>query len=120
MDVFPILETKAKCSDADCHAPAAGRPPTMTPGDAAATLASLKSYFLGEDPLSPYIVPCDTAGSKMLCNMKMGSGTGLNAYGDCGLRMPKVSAQDMVADEYISQTDLNTIAEWIKCGAPDN
>jgi hypothetical protein len=120
MDVFPILETKSKCSDADCHAPAAARPPTMTPGDPAATLQALKAYFLGEDPMSPYIVPCNPSASKMLCNMKMGSGTGLNAYGDCGLRMPKVSAQDMVADEYITQNELNTIAEWITCGAPDN
>jgi hypothetical protein len=119
-DVFPILEMKAKCSDADCHAPAAARAPVMTPGDAKATHAVLIKHPFNEDDKMPYIVPCNPMASKMMCNMKLGSGTGLNTYGDCAPRMPKVSAMDTVADDYLTQTELNTIAEWITCGAPDN
>lgn len=120
-DIFtPILEAKGKCSDSNCHAPGTGKDgPTITAGDAAASYASLVAYVTISDGL-PYVVPCNPPASQMLCNMKLGAMTGLNAYGDCSNRMPKVSAADMVADEFLTQADVNKIAEWIKCGAPNN
>jgi len=119
-DIFPILETKGKCSEAECHAPAAMRAPAITAGDAAASYAVLIAHPFNEDPMVKYIAPCDTAASKILCNMKLGAMTGLNAYGDCSPRMPKVTAMDTVADDYLTQAEVNKIAEWITCGAPNN
>jgi len=118
-DVFPILETKAKCSDANCHAPGASQVPVMTPGDSAATLQSLLSHPFQEGP--PYIVPCDVVASKMICNMKLDTGNDTNPYvpKDCVPRMPKV-LMDSVDDAPLSVMELNKIAEWISCGAPDN
>ena len=118
-NVFPILENKAKCSAADCHAPAAMRPPAMTAGDAKATLAVLLMHPFNEDPSVPYIVPCDPAASKMMCNLKLDPAEGTNMYGTCAPKMPKV-LMDMVDDAPLSLMELNTIAEWISCGAPDN
>lgn len=121
-DVFPILENKAMCSASTCHAPGAAQPPAMTPGDAKATLAVLLAHPFQEDPGAPYIVPCNPAASKMICNMRLDTGNNTNPFGpDCLPRMPKVlMADDGVADAPLSVTELNTIAEWISCGAPDN
>lgn len=121
-DVFPILETKAKCSDSTCHAPGANHVPVMTPGDSAATLQALLMHPFQEDPESPYIVPCNVSASKMICNMKLETGNDTNPFvpKDCLPRMPKVSALDMVDDAPLSVMELNKIAEWITCGAPDN
>lgn len=120
-DVFPILEMKAKCSDAACHAPGANHVPVMTPGDSAATLQSLLMHPFQEDPNSPYISPCNVTASKIICNMKLDTGNNTNPYvpQDCLPRMPKVQS-DAVDDAPLSVTDLNKIAEWISCGAPDN
>jgi hypothetical protein len=113
---MPILD-KAKCADGACHAVGSGQPPELMAGNASAMRQALLDHqLLGK----PYIVPCDPMASRMPCNMKLGSMTGLNTYGDCSPRMPKVSATDAVADDYLIQTDVNTIAEWITCGAPDN
>lgn len=121
-NVLPIFDNKAKCSDAKCHGPGAGQDPVMTPGDAAATLQVLLAYnFLGEAN-DKYIAPCDVAASKLICNMRLDTGNNTNPYGpDCLPRMPKVLASDDgVADAPLSVTELNTIAEWISCGAPNN
>jgi hypothetical protein len=120
-DVFPILETKAKCSNAECHAPAQAQPPVITPGDAKASLAVLLAHPFNEEPSEPYIVPCNPAASKMICNMRLDTGNNTNPFGpDCLPRMPKVSSLDAVDDLPITVDELNTIAEWITCGAPDN
>ena len=121
MDVFPILEDKAKCSAATCHGVGAGQAPVMTAGDAKATVQVLLAHMFNEGP-DPYIVPCNPAASKMICNMKLDSGNDSNPYGpDCLPRMPKVKlSDDGVADAPLSLMELNTIAEWITCGAPDN
>ncbi|MBK9265199.1 MAG: hypothetical protein IPM54_36135 [Polyangiaceae bacterium] len=119
-NVFPILETKAKCSDAACHAPAAAQPPAMTPSDAAATLQVLLAHKFLEEEADAYIVPCDPMASKMMCNLKLDPAEGMNMYGKCAPTMPKVSALDAVDDAPLSLMELNTIAEWISCGAPDN
>jgi hypothetical protein len=120
-DVFPLLETKAKCSDANCHAPGANHPPVMTAGDASATLAVLLMHPFQEDPGAPYIVPCNVTASKMICNMRLDTGNDTNPFvpKDCLPRMPKALA-DNVDDAALSVDELNKIAEWISCGAPDN
>jgi hypothetical protein len=119
-NVFPILETKAKCSDAACHAPAAAQIPVMTAGDAATTLQVLLGHKFLEEAADAYIVPCDPMASKIMCNLKLDPVDGTNTFGKCAPTMPKVSALDMVDDAPLSLIELNTIAEWITCGAPDN
>jgi hypothetical protein len=117
-DVFPILENTAKCSAmGTCHG-SGGGDLTLNAGDAAGTLATLKGYSFQQT--SPYIVPCDKAASKMLCNLRVEGDAGSNPYGSCGSRMPKASAGDSVDDAPLSLDQLNIIAEWIECGAPDN
>lgn len=63
-------------------------------------------------PAKKYIVPCDAMGSGMLCNMKTDTGT-TNPFGDCGSEMPLVGTN-------LTMDQLNTIADWIACGAPEN
>jgi hypothetical protein len=120
-DVFPILENTAKCSAAVCHGPGAAQAPVMTPGDAKATVQVLLGHPFNEGS-DPYIVPCNPAASKMICNMKLDTGNDTNPFGpDCLPRMPKVKiADDGVADAPLTVMELNKIAEWISCGAPDN
>lgn len=122
MDVFPILETNAKCSAAgDCHGSNQGMV-SLTAGDA----KKLRTELLGItiQGTQPYIVPCDKAGSKMLCNMRVDKNAGVvNPYKTadyCGVGMPLVDAADSVVDEYLTVDQIETIAAWIECGAPDN
>jgi hypothetical protein len=69
--------------------------------------------------MAPYIVPCDPAASKMMCNLKLDPVDGTNMYGSCTPTMPKV-LMDAVDDAPLSLIELNKIAEWITCGALDN
>ncbi len=119
-NVFPILESKGQCSNADCHAPGAAQVPVMTAGDANATLQSLLSHNFLDDPMMPYIVICDPMKSKMMCNMKLDPADGTNPFGKCAPTMPKASTLDAVPDAPLSLMEINTIAEWISCGAPNN
>lgn len=121
-DVFPILDTTAKCSAAgDCHGSGLGMI-TLTPGDAKKLREEILALTVGGT--DPYIVPCDKAGSKMLCNMRVDTASGVvNPYKTadyCGVRMPQVDAADSVMDDYLTVAQIETIAAWIQCGAPDN
>jgi hypothetical protein len=117
MDVFPILEDVAKCSEATaCHGGNAGdiqltggNPKTLREGLLAAKLGGV----------DPYVVPCDASASKMPCNMRIETGQ-TNTFPKCGALMPKVDPDDAVDDVRLNQDQINTIAEWIQCGAPDN
>ncbi len=68
-----------------------------------------------------YIVPCEPELSAILCNLRFAEGT-LNPYaanGPCGSLMPKLLSISPVKQP-LSQAQLDTIAEWIECGAPLN
>jgi hypothetical protein len=116
-DVFPILETSAKCSEATvCDGGNAGDVLLMG-GDPKALREGLLAAKLGG--IDPYIVPCDANASKMPCNMRIETGQ-VNTYPKCGALMPKVDPDDAVDDVRLTQQQIDTIAEWIQCGAPDN
>jgi hypothetical protein len=63
-------------------------------------------------PVKKYIVPCDKDASGILCNAKPESGM-TNPYGACGSLMPLLGTN-------LTMTQLNMIADWIACGAPEN
>jgi hypothetical protein len=118
-DVFgPILDEKAKCTAETCHGGGtAGL--TMIVGDSDGAYAALTNYKLSGGR-GDYIVPCDLAASKLLCNFKLGPDEGANPYDTCGSLMPKVLLADAVDDEPLTAEDLATVAMWIECGAPPN
>lgn len=110
-EIFPVLDGKAKCASASfCHGASKGNL-TLTAGDVASYYDALTTFKLQDG--SPNIVPCDPAGSKMLCNLKVESGT--NPHGMCGSSlMPLNPADAPTLDQ------LTIIEEWITCGAPNN
>ncbi|APR76469.1 Hypothetical protein A7982_01816 [Minicystis rosea] len=74
---------------------------------------AIKAYTLlaTPGPVKPLIVPCDKGASGMLCNLQVDTGT--NPYGECGSLMPLVGTN-------LTMDQLNQIADWIECGAPEN
>ena len=111
-DIYaPLLAGKAKCGDALCHEQETGGF-TFSPTDAAAAYASLTDFTLAGE--GAYIVPCDPDASTMLCNLSVDVGS--NPFGGCGSPMPKMLASAAA----LSPNELDLIATWIQCGAPDN
>lgn len=113
-DVYAgILEssTAGACGEPGCHETAVGGL-EFPKGDAASAYANLLAYQLAGDP---YVSPCDPSGSAMLCNLALESSV-TNPYASttCGSLMPKSSFPPL------TQTQLDTIAGWIDCGAPEN
>ena len=65
-------------------------------------------------PGGAYITPCDAMSSKILCNTV-----------DFGWRQPVRGLRDADAVRHVGATkltkkQLDTLAEWIACGAPEN
>jgi hypothetical protein len=113
-DVLPVLVEKARCSAAGCHLTAIGG--FAFPETASDARSALISYvFQGADP---YVSPCQPASSKLLCNLAVEDGVA-QAFGACGSLMPKL-LEDAVDDVPLDAAELDALAEWITCGAPDN
>ena len=117
-DIYkPIIDGAAGCTAAAlCHG---GDTPQgdmiLKPDDSTGALSEFLNYQLKKSPgpAGAYIVPCDKAGSRLLCNTAVESGK--NPYGACGTAMPFGSAATKLTIQ-----QLDTLAEWIACGAPDN
>ncbi len=110
-EIFLVLDGKAKCATTPgCHGDGKGGL-TLTAGDVASYYDALTAFKLKDG--SPNIVPCDPASSRMLCNLKVSSGT--SPYEPCGtLLMPVVPSDAPTLD------DLKNIEDWITCGSPNN
>jgi hypothetical protein len=118
-DVFAgILDGPAGCTGtASCHgSDAAPGNMILKPGDAEAAYLELTNFQLKPKPgpAGAYVAPCDKMGSRLLCNMTLA--TGDNSFGACGTAMPLALGTAMK----LTQMQLDTLAEWIACGAPDN
>ncbi len=95
----------------------------LPPDDPLEAHANLLSYELFGS--LPYVVPCHPELSYLICNLRLQDGA-LNPYigpneefqGGCGSPMPK-STQE-VNTQPLTEEQLETIAEWITCGAPLN
>jgi hypothetical protein len=114
-----ILEGPSGCTGTmGCHG---GDPPPSGPvlaqGHAHDAYVALTGYTLDDKPgpVKPYIVPCDAAASGFLCNMTLENGAE-NPFGKCGALMPLA----LGGQAKITATQLDQIAEWIACGAPEN
>jgi hypothetical protein len=115
-DVFPILEANGKCSSTTCHGGGtAGL--TITPGDVQGAYASLSNYELSGGR-GFYVVGCDLVASKLLCNLKVDPDGDPNPYDTCGSLMPKALLSDTVDDAPLTIAEVETVADWIRCGAP--
>jgi hypothetical protein len=119
-DIFdPILDANgtAKCANTQCH----GNPMDiqgdllMAPGDAFLSREALLAYQF-DKPAGPYITCKNPAESKILCNMFLGIGV-TNKYGKCLTTMPLV---DELGAQPLTESQLELIAQWIACGAPNN
>jgi hypothetical protein len=118
-DIFAnIFDGPAGCTEATaCHGnPNSTTGVVMLPGNAGASLASLKAAKIPTKPPSPYIVGCDQAHSGILCSMALDADAGANPFGTCGDLMPITLGGGMK----LTSEQLQKIADWITCGAPDN
>jgi hypothetical protein len=119
-DVYgAILEPTGKCSTSQvpCHASPAAKGGLLIPeGNVEAAYDALTGYLLVGQDGGPYVVPCVPASSTLLCNLALADGEGPNPYHDatCGQPMPLPPGAGLTLDE------LETIATWIECGAPNN
>lgn len=116
-----IMDTggTAKCADVQCH----GDPNNvqgdllLVPGDAFASRKALLDYQF-DKPAGPYIT-CGTPGdSRLLCNMLVEPGA-TNKYGKCATLMPTTLGLQ-IGQVPLTEAQLDKIAEWIACGAPNN
>lgn len=109
--IFPVLDQKSKCAyTPGCHGDGKGNL-SLTAGDVATYYDGLTALKLKDG--SSNIVPCDVAGSKMLCNLKASDGD--NPYGSCGSQLMPLNPVNAP-----TLNDLKAIEDWIKCGAPNN
>lgn len=110
-DLFPVLDGKSKCAfSPGCHGDGKGNL-TLTAADVGSYYEGLTKLKLKDGTSN--IVPCDPAGSKMLCNLKVSSGT--NPYGKCGSQLMPLNPVNAPTTD-----DLKAIEDWITCGAPNN
>lgn len=113
----PIIDGPAGCTGAAlCHG---GDTPQgdmiLKPGDSHGAYVEFINYQLKKapGPAGSYIVPCDAKSSRLLCNTAISDAD--NPYGACGTAMPFGSAA-----KKLTKQQLDNIAEWIACGAPEN
>lgn len=117
-DIFTaIIDGPAGCTGAAlCHG---GDTPQgdmiLKPGDSHGAYSEFINYELKKSPgpAGVYIAPCDATNSRMLCNTAISDAD--NPYGVCGTAMPFGSAATK-----LTKKQLDTLAEWIACGAPEN
>jgi hypothetical protein len=110
------------CGESGCHLEGAGGL-TFPPDNADEAYFQLKDYQLAGG--RAYVVPCEPSLSHIMCNLKFAPGVD-NAFvgddqnfsGGCGSPMPK--STDLLQLEPLNQQQLDTIVEWIVCGAPQN
>jgi hypothetical protein len=116
-DIFTnIIDGPPGCTATGlCHGDGKGGI-TLESGKGHDAYLALKGYTLAANPgpVKPYIVPCDPQASGFTCNMSVDdSEGGTNTFGTCGSTMPLGKVK-------ITPQDLQTIADWITCGAPEN
>lgn len=117
-DIFAaIVDGPAGCTGtALCHG---GDTPMgdmiLKPADAHAAYVEFVNYTLKDKPGpgGAYLTPCDPAHSQIMCNTSISDAD--NPYGSCGTVMPFGSAATK-----LTKKQLDTLAEWITCGAPEN
>lgn len=87
---------------------------TIEPGKPHEAYLAFMAYSLVDmpGPVKKYVVACDPGGSGILCNSKTDTGV-TNPFGTCGSLMPKLG-QNLTTDQ------IDKIADWIACGAPEN
>ena len=106
--VLPSLQ--ASCGNSFCHGEGATASAIFAATDKAATYTALTTYEIA--PNTPYVVPCDTSKSGMLCNIIPTGGDPANA---CGEYMPP-----FMVDDGIDAMEFELFSQWIACGAPNN
>ena len=114
-DIFKaILDGSAGCTGSLCHG---GDTPqgnmVLKTGDAAGAYSEFINYTLKKTPgpAGPYIDRCHPKTSSLLCNTALSDGE--NPYKKCGTLMPSNNKK-------LTKAQLDTLAEWIECGAPNN
>jgi hypothetical protein len=110
------------CAAPGCHDQGSGGFffPTSNAAEAYIRLTGFELYGARK-----YIVPCHPQLSHALCNLRFQPdvdnpyvGEDLPLTGGCGSPMPK--PDELVPSSPLNQEQLDTLAEWITCGAPDN
>lgn len=114
-DIFAgIIETSSCTTTGLCHgAPTAAGGLLLDSGKPSDGYDAIKSFTMKEG--GSYVVACDPAASKILCNTLLDEAAGENPYGPlCGTGMPSAPIAPLGKDQ------LDNLVKWIECGAPDN
>jgi hypothetical protein len=101
-DVIGVFDNNG-CSAIACHGgPRPLNPPRIDGADPTETYQAITAYRISG---KPYVMVggTDPKASAIYCNFR----------GDCGTRMP-------IGRDKLSSEDLQTIDEWLACGAPFN
>ena len=120
-------EPTGACGAPACHDSGAGGL-VFQSGNSADAFFRLTTFGLPSPPTEPprpYVVPCHPELSHIMCNLLFEDGVvnphvgdGQALTGGCGSVMPK--PDEDVVTEPLNQEQLDDIAEWIACGAPQN
>jgi hypothetical protein len=117
-DIFTgILDGPAGCTAmGTCHGTAGGAGGlALTPGDPGGAYTQLMGVTLSMGG-PKYIIACDPQASGFTCNMALAADAGADPYTpSCGIVMPFGGTGDL-----LTLAQLNLIADWIQCGAPNN
>lgn len=110
------------CGARGCHDDGAGNL-VFPSGDADTAHGNLLAY--GLPGAAGYVVPCEPQLSSIFCNLRFEAGVenpyvgpGETFTGGCGSSMPKLDPD--IDAEPLNQLQLDLLAEWIQCGAPNN
>lgn len=117
-DVYAdLLLVVGGCTTMGCHLPPAASGNLSFPADDASAAYDAIIDYVVTDESKPensgdYIVPCNPDASRILCNLRAVDGPGTNPYGECAAIMP-------LGGGYTTE-QLDKVAQWIQCGAPNN
>lgn len=108
-DIYePLVRVKWGCTAGNCHD--GYSPPQISDNNAKLARRELTFVTTRGKPSTPYVNTCskDPQASSILCNLNV-QGT----LATCGRPMPLERAP-------LTPADLDTLKQWLACGAPDN
>lgn len=118
-DIFPIFAGPGACGEGPCHEVVTSDFMFDKSDPAAAHLALTQYELVDGEAGGPYVVGCSPETSRLLCNLDYEPGVA-SMFGECGVLMPQLIADDSVLDQPITGAQQQLIADWIQCGAPAN
>jgi hypothetical protein len=109
--IYPVLTTSCR-GTGFCHGDTEFAASKFAVTTKSATYDATTTYSI--DAGQNYVVPCDPANSKILCNIVVPGGDHGAA---CGKAMPPMGQEPA---DGVDAAELDLLSQWIACGAPNN